>query len=35
MALAVLESSRRVREFYVRERDGTVRRIVQEIVSLR
>lgn len=33
--LAVLESSRRVREFYVRERDGTVRRIVQEIVSLR
>lgn len=33
--LAVLESSRRVREFYVRGRDGTVRRIVQESVSLR
>lgn len=35
VAMSVVESSRRVREFYVRERDGTVRRIVQEIVSLR
>jgi hypothetical protein len=35
VAMSVVESSRRVREFYVRERDGTVRRIVQESVSLR
>lgn len=33
--LPVIESSRRVREFYVRQQDGTVRRIVQESVSLR
>lgn len=33
--MTALESSRRVREFYVCERDGTVRRIVQESVSLR
>lgn len=33
--LPVLESSWRVREFYVRQRDGSVRRVVQESVSLR
>lgn len=33
--IPALASSRRVREFYVRQQDGTVRRIVQESVSLR
>ena len=33
--LPVVESSRRVREFYVHQRDGSVLRVVQESVSLR